>query len=457
MARLGELLISARLIEPEKVEQALRAQVVWGGRLGTNLIELGCIDLDGLSRALGRQHGLPAALARHFDKADITLQRELSPDIAKMYSVVPLLKIGGRRIAVVALDPLPPDAIAALADVYFCTPADIVVSVAAEMRVRYHLERVYGIQRHTRFLRSRGKTITPFPQFDADFAVESDSVSDVSIPIVVEPGQPPRLKRAPTAPPAEAKVDAEELAALAALIDEASAASTAHDPDAGGRERRTYVRTLAEAQAPDPGITDSQRQAQLARIAIKRVAVNDKDGTPIPPSKKDKATGERTAISDAVPTTLVEATRGIRRANNRDRVAELIIDSIQRFQTRVDTGLLLVIRGAVAIGWKHFGKLPLVPHEIAMPLDQGGLLPAAAERNATVRAACSELCESDQLLLRALGKDGGDLAIVPIAIADRVMCLIATVAEHDAPVAVVESVATAAGSAFARLMRNASR
>src|SRR4051794_36998016 len=110
MGRLGELLISARLIEPDKVEQALRAQVVWGGRLGTNLIELGCIDLDGLSRALGRQHGLPAALARHFDKADPALQRELSADIAKMYSVVPLFKVGTRRIAVVALDPLPADA-----------------------------------------------------------------------------------------------------------------------------------------------------------------------------------------------------------------------------------------------------------------------------------------------------------------------------------------------------------
>lgn len=455
MARLGELLISARLIEPEKVEQALRAQVVWGGRLGTNLIELGCIDLDGLSRALGRRHGLPAALARHFDKADIALQRELSPDIARMYSVVPLLKISGSRIAVVTLDPLPEDAIAALADVYFCRPADIVVSVAAEMRVRYHLERVYGIQRHTRFLRSRGKTITPFPQFDADFAVESDSVSDVSIPIIVEPGQPPRLERAPTAPPAEAQI--EELAALSALIDEASDTQAAPSEEPGGRERRTYVKTLADAQPPEPGFTDSQRQAQLARIAIKRVAVGDKDGTPIPPSKKDKGTGERDAITDAVPTTLVEATRAIRRGNNRDRVAELIIDAIQRFQTRVDAALLLVIRGAVAIGWKHFCRLPLVPYELAVPLDQGGLLPAAIERNATARATCGNLADIDDLLLRKLGKDGGDLAIVPISIADRVMCLIALAVEPGAPVAVVESVATAAGSAFARLMRNASR
>ena len=78
MARLGELLTQTRLIEPEKVEQALRAQVVWGGRLGTNLIELGCIELDELSRALGQQHGIPCAQARHFEK--LVVPRDQKPD-----------------------------------------------------------------------------------------------------------------------------------------------------------------------------------------------------------------------------------------------------------------------------------------------------------------------------------------------------------------------------------------
>ena len=52
MARLGELLTSARLIESGQVERALRAQVMWGARLGTNLVELGAIDLETLTRAL---------------------------------------------------------------------------------------------------------------------------------------------------------------------------------------------------------------------------------------------------------------------------------------------------------------------------------------------------------------------------------------------------------------------
>src|ERR1044072_4855261 len=112
MARLGELLISARLIEPDRVEQALRAQVVWGGRLGTNLIELGCIDLDGLSRALGRQHALAAALAPH-------RQKKPPAELARTWSVVPLLRVGPeQKIALATLDPLPAEALVAIADAF---------------------------------------------------------------------------------------------------------------------------------------------------------------------------------------------------------------------------------------------------------------------------------------------------------------------------------------------------
>ena len=34
MARLGELLVAARLLTTDQIERALRAQVMWGGRIG---------------------------------------------------------------------------------------------------------------------------------------------------------------------------------------------------------------------------------------------------------------------------------------------------------------------------------------------------------------------------------------------------------------------------------------
>jgi len=45
-------------------------------------------------------------------------------------------------------------------DMHFLVPA-----IAPELRIRYQLERVYNIRRAARFLRARGKSIPPFPDF----------------------------------------------------------------------------------------------------------------------------------------------------------------------------------------------------------------------------------------------------------------------------------------------------
>ncbi|MBN1208185.1 MAG: general secretion pathway protein GspE [Myxococcaceae bacterium] len=55
--RLGELLIQEKLISPQALEEALESQVVHGGRLGTNLLELGLISEKDLARMLGQLHG----------------------------------------------------------------------------------------------------------------------------------------------------------------------------------------------------------------------------------------------------------------------------------------------------------------------------------------------------------------------------------------------------------------
>src|SRR5215468_8858305 len=117
MPRLGELLVAAGLLTPEQVEQALRAQVLWGGRLGTNLVELHHLELDPLSRALGRQHHLPAALARHFEEADPELQARLSPEVAERFSCLPLVRVGpDQRVVIAAAAPLAPRQLAIIAD-----------------------------------------------------------------------------------------------------------------------------------------------------------------------------------------------------------------------------------------------------------------------------------------------------------------------------------------------------
>ena len=459
MARLGELLISARLIDQEQLDRALRAQVVWGARLGTNLVELGATDIESLGRTLGRQHGMPAALGRHFDRADMELQKRVTPELARQWSVVPLLYINKeRKTAVAATGPLPEEAVVQLAAAFACTADDVLIAVAPELRIRYHLERVYGIQRTQRFLRSRKSTLASFPEFD-NIPIEVDADADVAVPIIVDdsahptaavgphpsdhplaaavgphpsdhplaaavgphPSDHPLAGRAVTRPPLPAaKVDD-----IAALIEEAVDAVTAREPtEPVGRDRRTYVRTLAEQAEPPQTI---------ARLALRRVAV------------------------PASTASLLDALRGIRRGPNRDRVAALVIETLDKHIASCDAALLLVVRGDVAISWKHFSRSMTKAPELAVPLDKPGLVPTVVEMNVTARCGVEELGAIDRRLLRLLGESDGDLVVVPIAIADRVVALIATVTEPDAAVESVEAVAQAAAAAFARLIRDAAR
>ncbi|MBZ4421718.1 general secretion pathway protein GspE [Myxococcus sp. RHSTA-1-4] len=54
--RLGELLLKEGLVTAEGLEEALEAQVVQGGRLGTNLLELGLLSEQDLAKSLGQMH-----------------------------------------------------------------------------------------------------------------------------------------------------------------------------------------------------------------------------------------------------------------------------------------------------------------------------------------------------------------------------------------------------------------
>lgn len=489
MARLGEILVAAGVLTAEQIEQALRAQVMWGARVGTNLIELGFVDLDTLSSALGQQHNLPAALARHFDKVDRELQSLLSPDIAHKLATVPLLRVGPlRQVVIASTAPLSPKALAIVADELGVDTGLLIPSIAAELRIRYQLERVYNIGRPSRFMRSPGPVRQSFleividdfagesdPDFQLEatmeraptsrYAIEEDPLDDLSIDIDL--GDPelddedilePTIERGPHA-----------AAELLANLDDLPPSEPVHDlavPDeitresSSGKERRRYVRTIAdgppERQAvpieivgpafPGSGPTSTS----LGRIAIRKLAKAAEEKA-AEEAKEAKADKDVNSVN-----TLGEATRAIRRATDRQRVARHVLDALFRFMPSCHSASVLVVRGGIATSYKGFCRSGAAQAEVSVPLDQPGLVARASHRNATVRAPMTDLGPLDQLLIASLGAKG-ELMVVPVAISGQVMCVIAMVVEPEAQPGTAESIAAAAGAAFARLMRDASR
>jgi hypothetical protein len=231
--------------------------------------------------------------------------------------------------------------------------------------------------------------------------------------------------------------DEADLIPLDSITSAAEAAPTPIEDESSARQRRTYIRTIADAPTAAP--------SALGRIAIRKLPTGAVPAI-LPPR----------ADATEVYATLGEATRAIRRGTGRDRVADLVIDSLDRFTPGCDAAILLVIRGATAIGWKGFLRTGGGLNEIALPMEHG-LVPQVVERNCTLRKAYDDLDPIDRLLLASLGRQTGDLVVVPIAIVDQVMCVIALAADDAAPVASAEPIAAAAGAAFARLMRDASR
>lgn len=88
MSVLSRLLLNREVVSREQLAEAIEAQVVYGGRLGTNLIELGYATEDAIGGALAEQYGIPyASLAP--GEVDLDLVEEITPRRCEHYKVFP--------------------------------------------------------------------------------------------------------------------------------------------------------------------------------------------------------------------------------------------------------------------------------------------------------------------------------------------------------------------------------
>src|SRR4029079_19501467 len=92
--KLGTLLLRNAAIGLSQLEAALRNQVLYGGRLGTNLVELGFIDLELLSTYLAEMSGFPGAPPSVHEAAEPAMIAKLTADDAHRLRAIPLRMVG---------------------------------------------------------------------------------------------------------------------------------------------------------------------------------------------------------------------------------------------------------------------------------------------------------------------------------------------------------------------------
>ena len=92
--KLGEALLCRGLITKQQLNLALERQVVFGGRIGTNLLELRILSEEELTRFIGDYFRLPYVSQEVIDSIPKNVLCSISKEMVKKYKILPLRKEG---------------------------------------------------------------------------------------------------------------------------------------------------------------------------------------------------------------------------------------------------------------------------------------------------------------------------------------------------------------------------
>ena len=148
--RLGDMLVKEGMITMAQLEEALKHQVIFGGKIGTNLVELGYLDEDSIAKFLSKKLG--TAYIDH-DKL-MNIPREtihlLSKDIVEKYRVIPF-SLEKKRLTLIMADPTD---FAAIDEISFMTNFSIIPVVTPELSLIFAMDKYYGLKKDLRYIQA---------------------------------------------------------------------------------------------------------------------------------------------------------------------------------------------------------------------------------------------------------------------------------------------------------------
>lgn len=166
--KLGEALVKEGFITKQQLNQALERQVVFGGRIGTNLIELKFISEEELTRFLGRFFNITPVTQEMLASISPDVIESVSPEIVNKYKVIPFRRDRNRLHTAM----LNPRDIKEIDEIRFVTGFDIIPYVITELRLLYCLEKYYGIKRDIRY-------VSLTDRFNPEAKIEETSIEKI--------------------------------------------------------------------------------------------------------------------------------------------------------------------------------------------------------------------------------------------------------------------------------------
>ncbi len=413
--RLGELLVHTGAITSAQLGAALRQQVVYGARLGTNLIELGYADHDAIAHGLARLHHVPAALKKHLTHYDPEAIKQIHPAVCERLSAFPFAyaKVGEKPCLVVCLrDPRNEAAVTALTK---ATGFRLLACAAPEWSIAYMLDRLLGVARPARFAYARPGTEAPLPRAETSSKSADAGAADDSIDVEID----------------EEIEDEVEMPAALQLVD---------------LDHEDVERDFNQYTMPASG---SEANAGLGA------------GT-LPPRKGAPVAAKATPADSGESLTADESIRRIRVARNRDEVSDAAIGFVRG---AFGAGLMLITKDQMALGHRGCGGRfdADTVGSILIPLAAPSAFRTAITDRRTFRGAppADGKAIHDRLYkLFPLAGAPADVVVIPILVRDRV---VSAVYAHDrtggrlapASVSSLDTVCAEVAAAYLRLIREA--
>jgi len=144
---LLDMLMQAGMLTPRQIDDALQHRVFYGGKIGTNLVELGFLHEDDLARFLSRKLGVPYIAPEKLLAIPANIIALLPRELALKYKAIPL-GLEKKRISLAMADPAD---LAALDDIAFITGYLVKPLITPEFRLIQALGQYYKMPISPRF------------------------------------------------------------------------------------------------------------------------------------------------------------------------------------------------------------------------------------------------------------------------------------------------------------------
>ncbi len=332
--RLGELLVAEKLITADQLEDAIEAQCLYGGRIGTSLIELGYLDEEEIARTLSRKLHLPYIEQELLMKIPSEVIDLMPQKLACKHLAIPC-RLEKKRLYLAMSDPTNLTTIDALA---FRLGFIIVPVVVPELRLMLALQKYYHLELSPRFY-SLSQRIT----------TKRRKTTSRSAPSPKTPG-----KQSRTEPPLLEVTDED-------IVDTSN-------PD----EENWPL--LGEKDTLDD-LSDAEYQELINMPEHLR---QDPSDASVKAGADRQVTLEVAKLSAEEQHPFALLCKSLLTAENRDDIADAIIDYLSSIGKGV---ALLMVKGETATGWKAaFAGEPLPDFsQLQIPLNQPSILQTVAD------------------------------------------------------------------------------